>query len=211
MFPGGLGAVSDSAVPGETSSPLQLDYYRQKIVEFQNVLVQMDTTAEGLQGLLDLQIDDQKLNSDINALLAEYDLKKASFRTAAEGLNLAINSVNYLGAGFPVVKVPSGLNALPAVLLYGGIAAALAVIAGLVVWGRDWIANSQELARRDQIFAAMPDAASKAAAARELMKIDGAVRELDASPLGSIANIVKYVAIAAVIYFGLQTFKTMKA
>ncbi|NBO42382.1 MAG: hypothetical protein EBU92_12875 [Betaproteobacteria bacterium] len=206
-----FGALSSTPDQGETASPLQLDYYRQKIVEFQNVLVQMDTTAEGLQGLLDLQIDDQQLNSDINALLAEYDLKKASFRTAAEGLNLAINSVNYLGAGFPVVKVPSGLNALPPLLIYSGIAAGLAVIAGLVVWGRDWIANSHELAQRKQILDAMPDAASKAAVARELMKIDGAVRELDASPLGSIAQIVKYVAIAGLIYFGLQSFKSMKA
>ena len=44
-----------------------------------------------------------------------------------------------------------------------------------------------------------------------MAKIDGAVREADASPLGSIAEIVKWVAIAGLVYFGLQTFKQLKA
>ena len=211
MFPAGLGALSQSDMPGETASPVQLDYYRQKIVEFQNVLVQMDTTAEGLQGLLDLQIDNQELNNDINALLAEYDLKKVSFRTAAEGLNFAISGVNLVGANFPTVRVPNGLNALPPLLIYSGIAAGLAVIAGLVVWGRDWIKASNERAQREQLLLTIPAGPQRTAAAQELLKIDGAVKEADASPLGSIANIVKYIAIAGLIYFGLQSFKSMKA
>jgi len=205
-----FGAIDSTPDQGETATPLQLDYYRQKIVEFQNVLVQMDTTASGLQGLLELQLDDPELNNDLNALLAEYDLKKASFITAAEGLNLAINSVNYLGAGFPVVKVPSGLNALPPLLIYSGIAAGLAVIAGLVVWGRDWIKASNERAQRAQLLQTIPAGPQRTAAAQELLKIDAAVKEADASPLGSIANIVKYVAIAGLIYFGMQSFKSMK-
>ena len=44
-----------------------------------------------------------------------------------------------------------------------------------------------------------------------MAKIDGAVREAEESPLASVANIVKWVAVAAVIYFGLQTFKELKA
>jgi hypothetical protein len=205
MFPGGLGAVTE-----ETVSPLQLDYYRQKIVEFQNILVQMDATANGLRGLRDLQIDDADLNNDINSLLTEYDQKKSSFVRAAEGLNFAVSSVNLIGANFPSVNIPRGLNAIPIVAI-GGFSVALAVVAGLVIWGRDWIKSSDELAKRQQILDAVPDAASKAAAALELARIDAAAKESDASPLGSIANIVKYVAIAGLIYFGLQSFKSMKA
>lgn len=211
MFPGrGLGAVGESAMPGESASPLQLDYYRQKINEFQSVLVQMDAAAAGAQGLIDLQIDDIDLVNDLNTLLAEYDLKKGFFRTAAEGLNFAISGVNLIGANFPSVAIPRGLNAIPLVAA-AGIAAALAVAAGLVVWGRDWIRSVDERARRSQILQAIPDGAQRAQAAIEMARIDGAVREADASPLGSIAQIVKWVAIAGLVYFGLQSFKSMKA
>ena len=155
-------------------------------------------------------VDDVSLLEDLNGLLAEYDLKKGYFRTAAEALNLAISGVNLVGANFPAVKIPRGMNAIPLVAA-AGIAAALAVAAGLIVWGRDWIKSVDERARRSQILQALPEGPQRAEAARAMAKIDGAVREAEESPLASVANIVKWVAVAAVIYFGLQTFKELKA
>lgn len=209
MFPATLGTLNQTDMPGETASPLQLDYYRQKINEFQSVLVQMDDAAQGAQGLIDLQIDDAELIYDLNGLLAEYDLKKGFFRTTAESLNFAISGVNLIGANFPSIQVPRGLNAVP-LAAAAGIAAGLAVAAGLVIWGRDWIKSVDERARRAQILEAIPNEARRSDAARELLRIDGALRESEASPLSSIAELVKYVAIAGLIYFGLQTFKTLK-
>jgi len=209
MFANTLGAVGQSEMPGDTASPIQLDYYRQKIVEFQNVLVQMDSAAEGAGDLIYI-VDDVALLEDLNALLAEYDIKKGYFRTAAEALNLAISGVNLVGANFPAVRIPKGMNAVPLVAA-AGIAAALVVAAGLIVWGRDWIKSVDERARRSQILAALPAGPQRDEAARAMAKIDGAVREADASPLGSIAQIVKWVAIAGLVYFGLQTFKELKA
>lgn len=209
MFGRSLGEMDESAVPGDTASPIQLDYYRQKIVEFQNVLVQMDSAAEGAGDLIYI-VDDVALLEDLNGLLAEYDLKKGYFRTAAEALNLAISGVNLVGANFPAVKIPRGMNAIPLVAA-AGIAAALVVAAGLIVWGRDWIKSVDERARRSQILQALPEGPQRAEAARAMAKIDGAVREAEESPLASVANIVKWVAVAAVIYFGLQTFKELKA
>ena len=209
MFPGTLGAVGQSDMPGDTASPIQLDYYRQKVIEFQNVLVQMDSAAEGAGDLIYI-VDDVSLLEDLNALLAEYDLKKGFFRTAAEALNLAISGVNLVGGNFPEVKIPRGLNAIPLVAA-AGIAAALVVAAGLIVWGRDWIKAVDERARRSQILAALPEGPLRAQAAQAMAKIDGAVREADVNPLASIANIVKWVAIAGLVYFGLQTFKSLKA
>ena len=210
MFANNLGAVGRSDLEQDTATPLQLDYYRQKIVEFQNVLVQMDSAAEGAQGLIDAGVNDVSLLEDLNALLAEYDLKKGYFRTAAEGLNFAISGVNLVGGDFPNIKIPRGMNAIPLVAA-AGIAAALAVAAGLIVWGRDWIKSVDERARRSQILEALPQGPQRAAAAQAMAQIDGAVRQAEESPLASVANIVKWVAVAAVIYFGLQTFKELKA
>ena len=210
MFPNTLGAVGRSDLEQDEATPLQLDYYRQKINEFQSVLVQMDSAAEGAQDLINLGLNDVSLLEDLNALLAEYDLKKGFFRTAAEGLNFAISGVNLVGADFPNIKIPRGMNAIPLVAA-AGIAAALAVAAGLIVWGRDWIKSVDERARRSQILEALPEGPQRAQAAQAMALIDGAVREADASPLGSIAQIVKWVAIAGLVYFGLQTFKSLKA
>jgi hypothetical protein len=210
MFANTLGAVGRSDLEQDAATPLQLDYYRQKINEFQNVLVQMDSAAEGAQGLIDIGVSDVSLLEDLNTLLAEYDLKKGFFRTAAEGLNFAISGVNLVGADFPNIKIPRGMNAIPLVAA-AGIAAALAVAAGLIVWGRDWIKSVDERARRSQILEALPEGPQRAQAAQAMALIDGAVREADSSPLGSIANIVKWVAIAGLVYFGLQTFKSLKA
>ena len=209
MFGNSLGAVGESPMQGDTASPIQLDYYRQKIVEFQNVLVQMDSAAEGAGDLIYI-VDDVALLEDLTALLAEYDIKKGYFRTAAEALNLAISGVNLIGGEFPKINIPRGMSAVPLVAA-AGIAAALVVAAGLIVWGRDWIKSVDERARRSQILQALPEGPERAEAARAMAKIDGAVREADASPLGSIASIVKWVAVAAVIYFGLQSYKTLKA
>jgi hypothetical protein len=160
--------------------------------------------------LIDIGVSDVSLLEDLNALLAEYDLKKGFFRTAAEGLNFAISGVNLVGGDFPNIKIPRGMNAIPLVAA-AGIAAALAVAAGLIVWGRDWIKSVDERARRSQILEALPEGPQRAQAALAMSKIDGAVREADVNPLASIANIVKWVAIAGLVYFGLQTFKSLKA
>ena len=101
---------------------------------------------------------------------AEYDLKKGFFRTAAEALNLAISGVNLVGANFPAVKIPRGMNAIPLVAA-AGIAAALAVAAGLIVWGRDWIKSVDERARRSQILAALPEGPQRADAARAMARL----------------------------------------
>jgi hypothetical protein len=210
MFPNTLGAVGRSDLEQDEATPLQLDYYRQKINEFQSVLVQMDSAAEGAQDLINIGLNDVSLLEDLNALLAEYDLKKGFFRTAAEALNLAISGVNVIGGNFPSVKIPRGLNAIPLVAA-AGVAAALAVAAGLIVWGSNWINSVEERARRSQILEALPEGPQRAQAALAMSKIDGAVREADVNPLASIANIVKWVAIAGLVYFGLQTFKSLKA
>ena len=210
MFGSSILGPADYVEQEEVAGPLQLDYYRQKIVEFQNVLVQMDSAAEGAQGLIDLGLDDLELLNDLNGLLADYDLKKGFFRTAAEGLNFAISGVNMIGGNFPSVRIPAGLNAVP-VIAAAGVAAALAVAAGLIVWGRDWIRSVDERARRSQILQALPEGPQRAQAAREMQKIDGAVREAEQSPLASIATIVKWVAIAGLVYFGMQSFKSLKA
>jgi len=188
-------------------TPFQLDYYRNKVVEFQNVLNQLDETAFQARFLIDQDIDPE-LTADLQDYLLQYDDKKGSFRTAAEALNFAINGANQIGANFPTVKIPSGLGFVP-LAAGAAIAGALAVAAALIVWGREWIAGLNDRLKAKQILDSVPPE-KKAQVAESILKIDQAQKAADASPLSSIANIVKWVGIAAVAYFALTAYQQYK-
>ncbi len=190
----------DPQAPGV--SPTQLDYYRQKVVEFQTLLLQLDLAATQANRLAWEDISpDQSLADDMNGYLAEYDLKKGSFRAAAEALNFAISGVNMIGGGFPTVSIPKNLGIVPMVAAAAGVAAALGVVSGLIIWGRDWIAGVNERAKQKLQLDAIEDPAKRAAAAQVLMNLDAAQKASESSPLSTIAGMVKWVLLAGVVYF----------
>jgi hypothetical protein len=187
-------------------TPFQLDYYKNKVVEFQNVLNQLDASAVQAMFLIDEIYDvDPELTAELQDFLFQYDQKKGQFRTAAEALNFAINGANQIGANFPMVKIPSGLGFVP-LAAGAAIAGALAVAAALIVWGRDWIAGLNDRLKAKQILDNVPPE-KREAIAQAMLKIDAAQKAADSSPLSSIANIVKWVGIAAVAYFALQAYQ----
>jgi hypothetical protein len=148
---------------------------------------------------------DPELTAELQDFLFQYDQKKGQFRTAAEALNFAINGANQIGANFPTLKIPSGLGFVP-LAAGAAIAGALAVAAGLIVWGREWIAGLNDRLKVKQILESVPPE-KRDAVAEAILKIDAAQKAADSSPLSSIANIVKWVGIAAVAYFALQAYQ----
>ena len=190
---------------GGEASPLTLDYYRNKVVEFQNILYQMDTAAQVAQDIIDTNYDDA-LTADMIKLLEDFDAKKGQFKMAAEALNFAINGVNYAGANFPEVKIPEGLGFVP-MAAAAGVAASLAAAAILIVWGKDWIAGVNARMKLQTQLGAIVDPEKRAAAAAQSIALDAAQKSAESSPLASIAGIVKWVGIAAVAYFLLQAYQ----
>jgi hypothetical protein len=190
---------------GGQASPLTLDYYRNKVIEFQNILYQMDAAAIVARDIIDTDYD-QNLSNEMSVFLQEFDAKKGQFKMAAEALNFAINGVNYAGANFPEIKIPSGLGFIP-MAAAAGVAAALAAAAVLITWGRDWIAGLNERLKLEVQLGAITDPDKRAQIVQESMKLEAAQKAADASPLTNVAGIVKYVAIAAVAYFVFQAYQ----
>jgi hypothetical protein len=188
------------AVP---SSPLSVDYYRQKVVEYQTLLNNLQNAREGMIGLVDY--GPVEIRPELTALLDELDGKIGRYRQVAEALNFGINGINKVGAGFPTLSIPAGLGVAPLVVA-GGIGAAVAVAAALIVWGYTWIQRAQDLARQAQLYGYLPPE-QRAAVAAQALKIDQAAAASAASPLTSIANIAKWVGIAAVAYFAYQAYQ----
>ena len=203
-----LGAAEAGYGFTQTNSPLTLSYYQQKIVEFQNILNGMDAAARAAQSAL-LDDIDPKLSADLQTYLDDFDSKKWEFRAAAEALNLAVNGANLLGADFPNVTVPSTLGVVPLVAA-GVIAAAVATAAALIVWGNTWLQGLNQRIRDQELLAQVTDPAKKDALIKTQLEVEAAAAEANASPLSSISNIVKWLAIGAVAYFAFSAYKQVR-
>jgi hypothetical protein len=192
-------------------TPLQLDYYRNKVKEFQDVLINMDDTANIARQLIDDDVTPE-LTLALQDFISDFENKKGDFKAAAEALNFAIQGVNAIGGGFPTLTVPGGLAGLGLVPLAAGaaVAGALAVAASLIIWGREWIKGINERMKQESLLASIPED-KRAALATAIVQTDAAVKTSEGSPLTSIANIVKWAAIAAAAYFAYQAFNKSKA
>lgn len=193
---------------GYTAQPAELSYYQQKIVEFQNVLNGMDAAAQAAQSALWDDID-PKLSEDLQTYLDEFNAKKWEYKAAAEALNLAINGANMVGGDFPNITVPQTLGVVPLVA-YGVIAAAVATAAGLIVWGNTWLTGLNQRLRDQALIGAVTDPAKRDALIAAQVAVDQAAVEAQASPLTSISNIVKWLAIGAVAYFAFSAYKQVR-
>lgn len=202
---GGSVVIDEAAGTAKTD----LNYYQRKVQEFQQAVDAVDTSAYGLRMLLDLDIsDDQRL--PIIAQLSELEQKKSELRTAAETVNAASALANQVGITLPKVNIQT-LGALPLVPIAVGaaIAGALYLIANLVSWITDWISRSNVVAQTIAAAADLPP--DQKAQVLSAIQATETAKAQATTGLGSIANIVKYVAFAAVAFFAYQAFmKTRK-
>jgi hypothetical protein len=191
-----------------TNAPVALSYYQQKIVEFQNLLNGMDAAAQAAQSALWDDID-PKLSADLQTYLDEFDSKKWEFKAAAEALNLAINGANLVGGDFPNITIPQTLGVVPLVAA-GVIAAAVATAAALIVWGNTWLQGLNQRLRDQELIASVTDPAKRDKLIAAQIEVEQATVEASASPLSSISNIVKWLAIGAVAYFAFSAYKQVR-
>ena len=204
-----LGAVDPMGNPQPDMADLPAgsdpSYFQQKVLEFQNLMDDLDTAQLQVQILLASGVDDPQLVKALD----DFDAKKASFRTAAEGLNFAVNGLNKFGMNIPNVTVPATLQAVP-IAAIAAVSAAIAIVAGLITWGRDWIAGVNQRAATAAALANIQDPAKRDQAAAAVAQLAATNQAAQGSPLASVANIVKWVAIAAVAYFAFQAYAKVK-
>lgn len=185
--------------PGSTAPTVfSLDYYRNKVAEFQAVLLEMDAAAAIARQMIEDDVSPE-ITAGYQADIAAFEAKKGAFRLAAEGLNFAISGANLVGANVPPVRVPGQLAALPVAVL-AGIAAAVAVAGGLVLWGRDWIAGvNQRTAEAARLATLTPEARERIIKAQ--IELEAAESRANASPITVIAGAAKWIGWAVAAFF----------
>jgi hypothetical protein len=188
---------------GETT-PTDLNYYQRKVQEFQQTINAVDQAAYGLRMILDTDIsDDARL--PVLALLGDFETKKSELRTAGEAINAASALANTVGIKLPQVNMQT-LGALPLVPIGVGaaIAGALYLIGSLVSWMVNWITDANNaIDTLSKLEGLTPDQKASVMIAQEQTKQAQAQTQ---TGLGSIANIVQWVALAGVAFFAYQAF-----
>jgi len=188
-------------VPAPTTI-FSVDYYRQKVAEFQQMLNALQGAREGAIGLVDY--GPVELRPELTQLLDELDLKIGTFKNVAKALNVGIEGINMVGGNFPKVNY-SGLGIAPAAVA-AGIGGVIVIAAGLVAWGSGWIQAVIDVVKRAQLMGYLTPE-QRATLAPELAKLDQAQSASQSSPLTSVATIVKWAAIGAVAYFAYQAYQ----
>ncbi len=179
-------------------SVFSTDYYRNKVNEFQAVLLEMDAGAAIARQMIEDDVDPE-ITAGYQADIQAFESKKGLFRAAAEALIFAISGANLVGGNFRPVRVPGQLAALP-VAVIAGVAAAVAVAGGLVIWGRDWIAGvNQRTAEAARLATLSPEARERVIQRQQ--ELEAAQGRADGSPITAIAGAAKWIGWAVAAYF----------
>jgi hypothetical protein len=202
-----LGDAWGRETPPEETSPLAMDYYRQKAVEFQSTLNAIDGAYRAANDALATGALDPESEAGIIELLDAYEGKRLTLKLTAEAINAGAAVVNGLGGRFPQLSLPSTLGALPVapVALIGAIGAAV----GLIAWGVQWIAGVNDRLKRAQLIAGASPA-QRDQLIRAIADSDNAVNQAQSSTLAAIAPAVKWVAIAALAFLAYRAYAARK-
>mgnify|MGYP000063580180 CR=1 FL=1 len=197
---------SDDAGAYATSPNItEVNYYKQKLTEFQSMLNELDATAQSAANIIELTPESQ-LADDMRVYLDQWDNKRSQFKIAAEGINLAIAGANSLGIDLQKLSLPTGLGFAPAApVALSAVAAAVAAAAILIIWGRDWIAGVNERAKLALQYENLSPEI-RDSVVQEQIRIDQAQAKANESPLSTIAGSIKWIAIAAVAFFAYRAF-----
>lgn len=185
------------AAPG-SPTVFSVDYYRNKVAEFQAVLLEMDASAAIARQMIEDDVSPE-ITAGYQADIQAFESKKGQFRAAAEALNFAISGANLVGGNFRPIRVPGQLAALP-VAVIAGVAAAVAVAGGLIIWGRDWIAGINQRTREAARLATLsPEARERVILAQQ--ELEAAEARANASPITAIAGAAKWIGWAVAAFF----------
>lgn len=188
-----LGDRWGGETPPEATSPLAMDYYRNKAREFQVTLDALDRAYWAASGALGTGALDDTTAAALEAALTDYESKRTSLRVTAEAINAGAAAINALGGRFPSLSIPGTLG-IPPIIVPAAMVAAVGTAAALIVWGSQWVQGVNDRLRRAQIIdAASPEQRQRIVAA--MAESDNAVNVASSSMLASLAPTVKWLAI----------------
>lgn len=185
--------------PNSLARFASLDYYRDRIREFQVSLNALDTAAQEMRRIVALPIPPAEYAQAVDWLM-DFESTRSRLVTAAQAINLASDSANALGLRMPVLSIPQNLRAVPPVAI-AAVAAAIGAGAWALAYATDKIVAYRAIAQRTALILSLPEA-ERAAVAAGMQRVD--LAQAQASPLSQIANIVKWLALGVAGWFAFR-------
>lgn len=177
----------------QATSVFQMDYYRQKALEFQQMMTALDQAYWAANYALMNSALDESSAAALMGALDEYAAKKGTIKLTAEAINAGAAAINSLGGRFPVLSIPGTLG-LPPIVAPAALVAAIGAAAALLTWGSQWISGVNDRLKRAQLIeSASPD--ERDALVRAMVESDNAVNVASSSILANVAPTVKWIAI----------------
>jgi hypothetical protein len=169
-----------------------MDYYRQRAVEFQQMMTALDQAYWAANYALMNSALDESSAAALMGALDEYAAKKSTIKITAEAINAGAAAINAVGGRFPVLSIPGTLG-LPPLIAPAALVAAVGAAATLLTWGSQWISGVNDRLKRAQLIeSASPD--ERDALVRAMTESDNAVNVASSSILASVAPTVKWIA-----------------
>lgn len=192
---------SGTSYDGDTSAPsmLNLDYYRDIATKFQVTLNQLD---QGLRAayIAEAANVSPEITSQMRAYIDQIEGKRGQLKATAAAINAGAAVINAAGGRFPVLAVPSGLSALPALALPAAAIAALGVAVALITWGSQIVSGINErLLYAKKIEGLTPAQRTDILqASAQAEKADGFLAAF--KPFGGFAGLIKWGALGVAGY-----------
>jgi hypothetical protein len=190
------------------TSVFQMDYYRQKAAQFQEMLTALDQSYWAANyALQNSALDDATAQALLSAI-EDYNGRKGTLKATAEAINLGAATINSLGGRFPVLSIPGTLG-LPPIIAPAALVAAIGAAAALITWGSSWIQGINDRLRRAQLIeSASP--AERDALIRAMTESDNSVNVASSSVLASLAPTVKWIAIGLGAFLLYRAYTTTR-
>lgn len=201
-----LGTAADTNESEVVTDPsvFSLDYFRQKVTEYQVALNGVDALSATLTDVLDNAVSDDVSQQTLD-FMDEIDARKSSMKITAEAINAAAAAINYLGGRAPQLSIPGTLGFAPLVIPAGTIALVAAAVA-IVVWVRDLTGRVAEYYGRQQVIDAQPTAEARGAVAAAAGVADNVLKTSDNSIFTVAGNAIKWAAIGLLAWLAWQQF-----
>lgn len=195
---------TDASYGGETGeSAFSLQFYRNKVSEYQSVLTALDAGYQSALAALSVLPLDAPGAAELAESVAEFESKRDLLRATAEAINLGAAAVNAAGGRMPSLSLPATLGIAPAIPLAAIAAAGTAAV--LISWGREWLRGLNERMKATLLIDSVP-AEARAELARQVVAADQAVRVAENSGLAALAPYVKWGAVALAAYMIWRAF-----
>lgn len=202
----------DAGYTGEVYDPesvtrlASLDFYRDKIREFQASLNALDQAADSMRALAALPLPPAEYDEAVS-WLTDYEANRGRAIAAAQAINVAAESANALGIRMPVLSWRT-LQGVGNPVMIAAVAGAIGAGAWFLTYAIDMLAAARAQSERVAMIESLtPEQRAEAVQREQEIALAKARAE---NPISAVASTVKWVAFGIAAWFAFKAVQELR-